>query len=364
MVRHEVMNIRKANSNMSGFWKGRSVLVTGASGLLGSHVTRLLLERSAEVTVLLRDWIPQSPLVMSADLSRVRSVRGCLEDYLTVLRAVNEHEVDTIFHLGAQTIVGTASRSVISTFQSNVVGTMNILEAARICSSLVKRIVVASSDKAYGAHPQLPYTEDVPLQGRFPYDASKVCAEILCQSYFHSFHVPVAITRCGNLYGGGDLNWNRLIPGTIRSVFDDQPPIIRSDGNFVRDYFYVEDAAGAYLLLAEKLEQMNLTGEAFNFGPETPMTVLDVVARILARMGRQDLEPVIKNEASLEIRDQFLDCTKARTRLGWKPVFTFDEGLDRTIAWYRDLFRTRIAKPAEIFVGNPTIVSTHAGDIR
>jgi CDP-glucose 4,6-dehydratase len=331
------MNVRGAKKDVAAFWKGRKVLVTGASGLLGSQVTRLLIERTAEVTVLLRDWIPESPLITSGDLGRVRAVRGDLEDYFTVLRAVNEHEIDTIFHLGAQTIVGTASRSVISTFQSNIIGTMNVLEAARICSALVKRVVVASSDKAYGAHPRLPYTEDVPLQGRFPYDASKACAELLCQSYFHSFGVPVAVTRCGNLYGGGDLNWNRLIPGTIRSALEGERPIIRSDGKFVRDYFYVEDAAAANLVLAERLEELGLGGEAFNFGTETPMTVLAVVERILARIGRKDLGAIVKNEASLEIREQFLDCRKARSRLGWKPVFTFDRGLDRTIAWYRNL---------------------------
>jgi CDP-glucose 4,6-dehydratase len=321
---------------VSTFWNGRKTLVTGATGLLGSQVTRLLLEHGAEVTVLLRDWMPESPLVGTGDLARCRIVRGELEDYFSVLRAVNEHEIDTIFHLGAQTIVGTAARSVVSTFESNITGTMNVLEAARICSSLVKRVVIASSDKAYGSHPKLPYTEDVPLQGRFPYDASKACAELICQSYFHSFAVPVAITRCGNLYGGGDLNWNRIIPGTIRSVLRNERPIIRSDGRFVRDYFYVEDAAAANLLLAESLEEKQLAGEAFNFGTETPLTVIEVVDRILARMGRKDLEPVIRNEASLEIREQFLDCAKARTRLGWKPAFTFEDGLDRTIAWYRD----------------------------
>ena len=324
---------------MAEFWKGRRVFVTGASGLLGSQVTRLLLERSAEVTVLLRDWIPGSALITSGNLARVQSVRGDLTDSFTVLRAINEHEIDTIFHLGAQTIVGTANRSAISTFQSNIFGTINVLEAARICAPVVKRVIVASSDKAYGAHAELPYKETVPLQGRFPYDASKACAELICQSYFHSFDVPVAITRCGNLYGGGDLNWNRIIPGTIRDVLQGNSPIIRSDGKFVRDYFYVEDAAAANLLLAENIEGMNLAGEAFNFGTETPMSVLDAVDRILTHTGRPDLKPVVKNEATLEIRDQFLDCDKARTILGWKPAFSFDTGLARTISWYRDFLQ-------------------------
>lgn len=321
---------------MSAFWSGRNVLVTGATGLLGSSMTRTLVERGADVTCLIRDWVPRSPLVTSGTLERVQVVRGCLEEYATVLRAVNEYEIDTVFHLGAQTIVGTANRSVLSTFESNIRGTWTVLEACRACSRLVRRVIVASSDKAYGSHEVLPYTEDAPLDGRFPYDASKAAAEVICRSYHHTYDLPIAVTRCGNLYGAGDLNFNRLIPGTIRSLIRGERPVIRSDGKYVRDYFYVEDAVGAYLELAEKMDDLGLQGEAFNFGTETPMTVVDVVDRIRERMGRIDLEPEILNEASKEIRAQFLDCTKARERLGWSPAFTFEEGLDRTIEWYRD----------------------------
>jgi CDP-glucose 4,6-dehydratase len=287
------------------------------------------------VTALVRDWVPHSLLFRSGDRDRVQVVRGELEDHATVLRALNEYEIDTVFHLGAQTIVGAANRSTLSTFESNVRGTWTLLDACRQCQGLVQRIVVASSDKAYGAHDQLPYTEDLPLLGAFPYDASKACTELIARCYHHTFGLPVAITRCGNLFGGGDLNFNRLVPGTIRSAIAGERPVVRSDGRFVRDWFYVEDAVLAYLLLAERMAVDPLAGEAFNFGTEQPVTVLDVVRRILARVGRSDLEPDVRNEASLEIREQYLDCSKAHERLGWRAAFSFGEGLDRTVAWYR-----------------------------
>jgi len=319
---------------MSDFWKQRRVMVTGATGLLGSWMTRELLARGAEVTCLVRDWLPRSLLVTSGDYDKVQVVRGELEDHATVLRGLNEYEIDTVLHLGAQTIVGTATRSAMSTFEANIRGTWSLLEACR-ANPLVKRVVIASSDKAYGEHQELPYTEELPLQGTFPYDASKACTELIARSYHQTYGVPLAITRCGNLFGGGDLNYNRLIPGTIRAGLNGEQPIIRSDGKFLRDYFYVEDAVSAYLLLAERLEQDGLAGEAFNFGTEQPMDVLAVVTKILERLGRSDLEPVILNEASNEIRAQYLDCQKARTRLGWQSQFAFEECLDRTIDWYR-----------------------------
>jgi CDP-glucose 4,6-dehydratase len=243
--------------------------------------------------------------------------------------------VDTVLHLGAQAIVGTAARTPLSTFESNIRGTWTLLEAARQCARLVRRVVVASSDKAYGAHDQLPYTEATPLQGRFPYDVSKACGDLIALSYFHSYGLPVAVTRCGNLFGGGDLNFNRLIPGTIRSGLRGEPPQIRSDGSFVRDYFFVRDAVAAYLQLAERLPEPGIVGETFNFGSETPLSVLEVVARVLAALGRPDLKPVVLNEAQQEIHRQYLDCAKARTRLGWGPTCSFDEGLVETIEWYR-----------------------------
>jgi CDP-glucose 4,6-dehydratase len=320
---------------MTASWRNCNVFVTGASGLLGSWLVQALADHGANVTCLVRDWTPASRLVRSGVIDRVNQVRGELEDAVLLTRALNEYEIDTVFHLGAQTIVGTAARSAASTFESNIRGTWNLLEACKTCSRLVQRVVVASSDKAYGAHDRLPYTEDMPVQGRFPYDASKACADLVTLSYFHTYRLPVAITRCGNLFGGGDLNFNRLIPGTIRSVLRGEAPIIRSDGQYVRDYFYVRDAAYAYLRLAERLNQ-GLAGEPFNFGNETPVSVLEVVQQILSLMQRETLKPVILNEASNEIPRQYLDCSKARRLLDWAPQFGMEQGLRETIAWYAE----------------------------
>jgi CDP-glucose 4,6-dehydratase len=316
------------------FWKQRRVFVTGGTGLLGSTLIEALLAQSASVTCLLRDWIPDSKLLESDLLARTTVVRGELEDLSVLMRAINEHEIDTVFHLGAQTIVGTAARSPLSTFEANIRGTWNILEACRLAPRLVERVVVASSDKAYGEHPTLPYTEDAPLQGRFPYDVSKSCADLIALSYWHTYQTPVAVTRCGNLFGGGDLNFNRLIPGTIRSVLQGQRPVIRSDGTFVRDYFYVRDAADAYLQLAERMPGEAFLGRAFNFGTETPVSVLECVGQILTLMGRPDLEPVILNEASREIPRQYLDCTRARDAMNWHPRWSVEDAMRETIDWY------------------------------
>jgi len=319
-------------------WAGKKVFVSGAAGLLGSWLAEELLRRGAEVTCLVRDWVPNSRAITGGVLERCQVLRGELEDLPLVLRALNEYEIDSIFHLGAQAIVGTANRSPLSTFESNIKGTWTLLEAARQCPKLIERIVVASSDKAYGAHDQLPYTETAPLEGRFPYDVSKACSDLISLSYFETFGLPLAVTRCGNLYGGGDLNFSRLIPGTIRSVLRGESPVIRSDGTFVRDYFFVRDAVNAYLHLAERVPEPGVVGEAFNLGPESPLSVLEVVERVLTMMERTALEPVILNQARHEIPRQYLDCTKARARLGWQPEFSFDEGLRQTIAWYRSWF--------------------------
>jgi CDP-glucose 4,6-dehydratase len=311
------------------------VFVTGATGLLGSWLAEELVARGAHVVCLVRDRVPRSRAVETGVLDRVVTVHGALEDYELVLRAINEYEIDSVFHVGAQTIVGTASRSPRSTFEANVRGTWNVLEACRECPKLVERVVVASSDKAYGVHERLPYTEEAALQGRFPYDASKAAADVIALSYHHSFGVPIAITRCGNLFGGGDLNYNRLVPGTIRSLLRGESPVIRSDGSFVRDYFYVRDAVDAYLQLAERLPGTGFVGEAFNFGTETPVTVLELVERIRNLIDPAGPAPTVLDQASNEIPKQFLDCAKARRMLGWTPGYTTDEGLRETIAWYR-----------------------------
>jgi CDP-glucose 4,6-dehydratase len=318
-----------------GFWRARPTLVTGATGLLGSWLTRRLADEGADVVCLVRDWVPQSELVRGGTMARVRSVRGDVRDQALLERVLGEYEIDTVFHLAAQTIVGVAQRNPVSTFESNIQGTWAMLEACRR-SPRVKSIVVASSDKAYGDQERLPYDESTPLQGEHPYDVSKSCADLIAHAYAVSYDVPVAITRCGNFYGGGDLNWNRLVPGTIRSVLHGERPVIRSDGTLVRDYFYVEDGVGANMRLAEALrERPELAGEAFNFSNELQVSVMDLVGRILARMG-SSLEPDVRNEASHEIKHQYLSAAKARRMLDWTPSFELDAGLERTVAWYRD----------------------------
>ena len=324
------------------FWQDRPTLVTGATGLVGGWVVRRLLELRADVVCLVRDWVPQSELARSGMLGRVKVVRGDVQDQPVLERVLGEYEVDTVIHLAAQAIVGIANRNPISTFESNVAGTWRLLEACRR-SPLVRQVVLASSDKAYGEQAVLPYREDVALQGRHPYDVSKACADLIAQSYAATYQLPVAVTRCGNFYGGGDLNWNRIVPGTIRSLLRQQRPLIRSDGNFIRDYFYVEDGAAAYLLLAERLHaDPGLRGQAFNFSNETPVTVIELVNRILRLMGSSE-QPDIRAEAQHEIPQQFLDAGKAKRMLGWAPIFSLDEGLRRTIAWYRESLSQDVA---------------------
>jgi CDP-glucose 4,6-dehydratase len=319
----------------ASFWRDRPTLVTGATGLVGSWLIKRLAEAGADVVCLVRDWVPQSELVRTRMIEKVKTVRGDVRHRGLVERALAEYEVDTVFHLAAQTIVGIANRNPVSTFESNVQGTWSVLEACRR-SPAVKTVVAASSDKAYGRHDVLPYTEEAPLLGEHPYDVSKSCADLIARTYAVTYGLPVAITRCGNFYGGGDLNWNRIVPGTIRSALRGERPIIRSDGQFVRDYFYVEDGAAAYMLLAERLaEDEGLRGQAFNFSNERQVTVLDLVAQILKEMG-SPLIPEIRNEASNEIRLQYLSAEKARRILGWSPLFPLEDGLRRTISWYRE----------------------------
>jgi len=318
-------------------WRDRPVLVTGATGLLGGWLVEALLARGAHVVALVRDRIPRSRLVAERVIDRVDVVWGDVTDYLGVERALAEFEIDCVFHLAAQTLVPIANRSPLSTFETNVRGTWNVLEASRR-QPTVRRVVVASSDKAYGDQERLPYEEAAPLEGRHPYDVSKSAADLIARSYWSSFGLRVAVTRCGNLFGGGDLNWNRLVPGTIRSVLRDTAPVIRSSGRLVRDYVYVEDAVDAYLALAEALDRDDaLAGQAVNVSYGEPRTVLELVGRVLALMERPDLAPVILDEARHEIAEQYLDATRARKLLGWTPRVALDEGLLRTIAWYRRL---------------------------
>ncbi len=320
---------------MSAFWQDRPVFVTGATGLVGGWLVKRLLGAGADVLCLVRDWVPDCELMRSNDLARVKTVRGDIRDQAVLERAMGEYEINTVIHLAAQTIVGIANRNPVGTFESNIQGTWCVLEAARR-SPLVKAVVCASSDKAYGDQEVLPYSEDTPLQGQHPYDVSKSCSDLITYTYAKSYGLPVVTTRCGNFYGGGDLNWNRIVPGTIRSALRGQPPIIRSDGQFVRDYFYVEDGANVYMELAQALvSRPELRGEAFNFSNEIQVTVVELVERILHGMNL-DMTPEIRNEASNEIRHQYLSADKARKMLDWKPLFTLDEGLEKTVTWYKE----------------------------
>jgi CDP-glucose 4,6-dehydratase len=317
------------------FWRDKSVFVTGATGILGSWLVKELVEGGANVVCLIRDWVPRSNLISTDLINNVSVVRGCIEDYMVILRALNEYEIETVFNLGAQPIVGTANRSPISTFEANIEGTWNVLEACRHIPT-VKQIVVASSDKAYGDQKILPYTEETPLTGRHPYDVSKSCADLIAQSYYHTYGLPVGITRCGNFFGGGDLNWNRIVPGTMRAVIKNENPIIRSDGSPVRDYIYIEDVVDAYITVAENLTRSEIRGQAFNFGMNNPMSVIEITDKILDITGTAHLKPQILSRDKIkgEIDRQYLSSEKASRMLNWKPKFTIEEGLRKTFEWY------------------------------
>jgi len=329
-------------------WQYRPVFVTGASGLVGSWLVEALLARGAQVVALVRDWVPQSRLLQSGEewSKHVIQVRGDLTDQALLERTLGEYEIKTVFHLAAQTIVGVANRNPIGTFESNIQGTWTLLEACRRSPLMMHggQVVVASSDKAYGEQKELPYTEATPLDAINPYDVSKACGDWIARCYAKTYGVPVATTRCGNFYGGGDLNWNRLIPGTIRSVLQGERPVIRSNGEYVRDYFYVEDGALAYLHLAERMmaEPDRFNGEAFNFSNELQHTVLQLVDELQAVMGT-DLALDIRNEAKNEIPHQYLSAQKAREWLHWQPHFTLRQGLEKTVAWYQSFLQAQQA---------------------
>ncbi len=321
------------SSNQS-IWKDRRVLVTGATGIVGSWLCKRLVEEKASVVVLVRDWDPQSEFIRAGTIQNCCVVHGALEDYSSLERAISEQEIDTIIHLGAQALVGVALRSPLATFEANIRGTYNLLDAARVHRDLVKRFVVASSDKAYGDSDLLPYTEDMPLNGRHPYDVSKSCTDLLALTYAETYGLPVSIARCGNIYGGGDLHWSRIVPGTIRAALENRVPVLRSDGTNIRDYIFVDDVVDAYLRLAEMSGSEGVQGEAFNFSPQSRINVLEITRAILRLMGRDELQPIIESNAKAEIQDQYLDASKARERLGWSPFYALEAGLRKTIPWY------------------------------
>jgi CDP-glucose 4,6-dehydratase len=320
------------------FWQDRNIFITGCTGFLGSWLTEALIQAESNVTGLIRDHVHRSPLMENRIIDKINVVWGKVEDYQVLERALNEYEIETVFHLAAQTIVRIANRNALSTFETNIRGTWNLLEACRRVNT-VKQVVVASSDKAYGEQENLPYDETFPLRGSHPYDVSKSCADLLTHAYFKTYGLPACITRCGNFYGGGDLNFNRIVPGTIRSILRNKVPVIRSDGTYTRDYIYIEDAAFANILLAEKMARnKSLHGEAFNFSCENPLSALELVNKILDLMGKRDLKPKILNEAMNEIPHQYLSAKKAKELLNWKPSFTLEEGLRKTIDWYKKFF--------------------------
>ena len=316
------------------FWQDRRVLVTGCSGFLGSWLTARLVAAGADVIGLVRDHVPHSQLVRSGLLSKIYVVEGEVNDYALVERTLAEYEIDTLIHLAAQTIVPIANRAPLSTFETNIKGTWVVLEAARR-NPTVSSIVIASSDKAYGAQADLPYQEDSPLVGRYPYDVSKTCADLIAQAYAQSYDMPIVVTRLANLYGGGDLNWNRLVPGTMRSVLRGERPVIRSDGTFRRDFLFVDDAVSGYIEVARQLQRSEVRGQAFNFGMDQPTTALKIVETIVALSDCPDLKPIILDQAHNEIPDQYLASEKAHRILGWEPKQTLPAGLEKTFDWYR-----------------------------
>lgn len=325
---------------INDFWRDRSVFMTGCTGLLGGWMVTELVQRGAKVTGLVRDSVPQSRLYTDNWSDKINIVRGCVEDLPTIERAIAEYQVDTVFHLGAQTLVGVANQNPLGTFEANIKGTWNVLEACRRVGD-VSRILIASSDKAYGSQEILPYNETAPLQGQHPYDVSKSCADLIGRTYYVSYGLPVCVTRCGNFYGGGDLNFNRIVPDTIRSALREQPVTLRSDGSYIRDYFYVKDGVLAYLHLAEQMERKEIWGEAFNFSNELQITVLELVQKILAVMNKNYLQPVILDQAKNEIKHQYLSAKKARKMLSWQPQYSLESGLKETIDWYQNFLHTQ-----------------------
>ena len=331
------MNSPMLTPERVSFWRNRNVFITGGFGLLGTALTEMLHAYGARLILLKRDHVPSSRLFELPAYHHVHIVTGDFEDYDVVYRTLNEYEVDTVFHVGAQPIAPVGNRCPLPTLRTNIMGTANVLEAARLAPT-VKRVLVASSDKAYGPQPVLPYTEDAPLRGNHPYDVSKSCTDLIAQMYWNTYKLPVCITRCGNLYGPGDLNFQRIIPETIKNIVHDTAPQIRSDGKFIRDYFFVRDAANAYIRLAEEMDRPEIVGQAFNFSTGNRFTAIDIVKKVAEAMGRMDLEPVILNQAKSEILEQTLSSEKAERLLNWHPQYSVEQGLAETVEWYKGYF--------------------------
>jgi CDP-glucose 4,6-dehydratase len=319
---------------MVAFWKDKQVLVTGGSGFIGSHLTRSLINQGAQVIVLCCDTQEKQRILRRQSLERLKMIQGYLQDYSLLEKILVEEKIDTVFHLGAQTQVTQALLSPLLTYESNIKGSYSLLEACRIHRKYLKRMIVASSDKVYGDSLELPYTEETPLKATYPYDVSKLCMDVMALSYYQTYGLPIAVTRCGNVYGGGDFNWERLIPSTICSLHEDCAPQLRSDGTALRDYIFIEDIVNAYLTLAENLEKKQLQGHVFNFGTSTPTSVLEVVSMISELMQKRHLIPIILNQAKQEIKHQYVSAKKARELLNWKPYFTLKTGLEMTVEWY------------------------------
>lgn len=332
--------MKRQTFDMNNFWQNKNIFITGATGLVGYHLTKSLLGMGARVIILLRDGNPQSEFFRSGLFHSVNVVKGELENLSCLQRALNKYEVDSVFHLGAQAIVGSAIRRPMACFESNIRGTYNLLEACREQGDQIHRIIIASSDKSYGSTNTLPYTENTPLNGRHPYDVSKSCADLLSYSYYSTYSLPIGIARCGNIYGEGDLNWSRLIPGTILDLYRGKAPKVRSNGLYTRDYLFIEDAVRAYLLLGSSIEKPEVQGEAFNFGSNTPLNVLEVIKAIQKVMNREDLQPLISDTAEGEIQSQSLDITKAKSNLGWEPQHSFLDGISKTVEWYENYFQS------------------------
>lgn len=321
------------------FWSDKNVLVTGATGLVGSWLVQELLLQGAKVSCLVWDADPTSELISSKLIDRTLVINGDLAEITSCEKAISSSNCEYVFHLGAQTIVGEAMQDPVRTFRSNIQGTWNLLDSIRNSKTPIKGVVVASSDKAYGTANTLPYKEDFPLHGDGPYDVSKTCTDLLAQSYATTYGLPITVARCGNIYGGGDLNWSRIVPGTIKSLLMEETPILRSDGTFIRDYVHVDDIVGAYLFLAEQTETKNIQGEAYNFSRDEPLSVLDMYREVCSVVVGKYVEPKILSTTTAEIKDQHLDSSKAREELGWQSTVTLEKGITKTFNWYLNYFK-------------------------